>query len=144
MNAKPFYYYLPNWAHESLRTRCCSQCQNNYTKEDIVAIGIRQTKDKASAMFVEHKCSLCDFRASTTLGKQKEDTLEGLCYVILEYIKRKKQTEKSRSLRKITQTTPISDSEVDEFLDFIKSSKSYEDFLKEIGVETPDNKDDSS
>lgn len=140
---KPFYYWLPNWVQNGINKRTCSQCETNYTKQDIVAVGIRQVSDPHEcAIYVEHMCPSCGYRALTTFGKEKEDSLEGMCCSILESIKRKKLVEKSRLLRKRKEGT-ISDGEVNKFLKFIQKA-SHEDFLKEIGVSIPGQNDNDT
>lgn len=138
MPNKSFHNWLPEWAYASLNRRSCSQCSTKYSKYDIVAVGVRKIEDPGFAMYIEHKCSECGFRALTTLGKQKEDSLEKLCYVILESIKKRKLSEKSKLINKHTKNAPISDGEVTSFLDFMNDSKSHEDFLREIGVILPE------
>jgi len=143
---KPFHYWLPDWMQDALNKRSCSQCKTIYSKQDIVAIGIRQVNEENSphecAMYVEHACPSCGYRALTTFGKEKEDNLERMCCGILENIKKKKLVEKSQLLRKQKEGA-ITDREVNKFLTFIKNA-SHEDFCKEIGVTLPkDNSNDS-
>lgn len=139
---KPFHYWLPDWIQSGFNKRSCSQCKTRYSRQDIVAVGIRQLNSPHEcAMYVEHVCPSCGYRALTTFGKEKEDSLEGMCCSILENIKRKKLVEKSRLLRKRKEGN-ITDREVNKFLKFIKYA-SHEDFLKEIGVSLPDKKDDN-
>lgn len=140
---KPFYHWLPDWVQSGLKKRSCSQCETVYSARDIIAVGIRQINDSHKcAMYVEHVCSSCKFRALTTFGKEKEDNLEGMCCVVLESIKKKKLAEKSRLLRKRKEGN-MTDGEVDKFLKFNKEA-SHEDFLKEIGVSLPKKNDDTS
>jgi len=131
---KPFHRWLPEWALNGLKKRSCSQCKTKYTPKDIIAIGIRQIKkNNECAMYIEHICSKCEYQAVTVLGKEKEDSLEGMCCVILESIKRKKLAEKSRLFRKQKEDT-MTDKEVNSFIKFIKDAKTHEDFCKEIGT----------
>ncbi len=145
MSNNSFYEWLPKWAYSSLQERSCSQCNKNYTKNDIVAIGLRTTEDNSYAMYVEHQCSKCKFRALTILGKQKEDTLEKLCYIILESIKTKKITHKSKLTHKHKKNNPMTDKEVRKFIKFMNSNQTHADFCKEIGIITfpKEEKDDS-
>lgn len=140
---KPFHYWLPDWLQNSFNKRFCSQCKTKYSKQDIVAVGIRQVNDPHEcAMYVEHVCPSCGYRALTTFGKEKEDSLEGMCCSILESIKRKKLVDKSRQLRGRNKGT-ITDREVSKFLKFIQNA-SHEEFLKEIGSLPETNSDDTS
>ena len=140
---KPFHHWLPDWVQNGLKKRSCSQCQTKYSTQDIVAVGIRQVNNPHEcAMYVEHICPSCGYRALTTFGKEKEDSLEGMCCGILESIKRKKLTEKSRLLRKRKEGN-MTDKEVSNFLKFVQDA-SHDDFLKEIGVSTPQKNNDTS
>lgn len=141
---KPFNYWLPDWIQGEIKKRSCSQCKTHYSKQDIVAVGIRQINNhNECAMYIEHICSSCDYRAITTFGKEKENTLEKMCCNILESIRRKKLTEKSLLLRK-QKNGVITDREVKKFLNFNKNA-SHDEFLKEIGINLPEeNRNDTS
>ncbi|MHA2279325.1 MAG: hypothetical protein ACXAC5_00330 [Promethearchaeota archaeon] len=135
--SQAFHQWLPEWVHASLNNRSCSQCETAYSKNDIIAVGVRQLEDPAYAMYIEHQCSSCGFRALTTLGKQKEDTLERLCYTILESIKKRKLSEKAKMLQKNIENKPMTEKEVKNFINFMQTSESHDDFLREIGVTFP-------
>lgn len=133
---KPFHYWLPDWVQKGLNKRSCSQCETKYTQNDIVAVGIRQVSEPHEcAMYIEHVCPSCGYRALTTFGKEKESSLEGMCCGILEHIKKKKLADKSRLLRK-RQEGIMTDREVDGFIKFMKDA-SHDDFCKEIGITLP-------
>lgn len=139
---KPFYYWLPDWVPNGLKKRSCTQCKTQYSTQDIVAVGIRQINDPHEcAMYVEHICSSCGYRALTTFGREKENSLERMCYGLLESIKKKKLIAKSRLLRKRKEGN-MTDGEVKKFLKFNQDA-SHEDFLKEIGGSIPKNDDTS-
>jgi len=150
MPNRNFHNWLPEWAYSSLDKRSCSQCSTNYQKQDIIAVGIRQTETEGAdtppeyAMYLEHQCSSCGFRGLTVLGKQKEDNLEKLCYVILEGVKKRKISEKSKMLKNHRTNDPISDKEVKDLREFMNNSKTHDDFLREIGVVLPEKDDDDS
>jgi len=140
---KPFNYWLPDWIQGEIKKRSCTKCETNYSKHDIVAVGIRQiNNNNECAMYVEHICPSCEYRAITTFGKEKEDSLEKMCCGILESIRRKKLTEKSLLLRKHKKGT-ITDKEVKKFLSFNKNA-SHEEFLKEIGMHLPEEEQDDT
>ena len=142
---KPFSYWLPKWMQNTINKRSCSQCEKPYTKTDIIACGVRIVEKSSTecSMYIEHECSSCGYRALTTFGKQKETSLEGMCCAILENIRRKKQVEKSRMLRKRKEGV-MTKREVDKFLSFMKGATTHEEFLKEIGVSIPKEKDDDT
>jgi hypothetical protein len=140
---KPFHHWLPDWVQNGFNKRFCSQCKTQYSKKNIVAVGIRQVNaPNECAMYVEHICPSCGYRALTTFGKEKENSLEGMCCGILESIKKKKLADKSRLLRRKKKGI-ITEKEVSKFLKFIKGSDSHEDFLKEIGANLPNDNDTS-
>lgn len=140
---KPFHYWLPDWVQNAVKKRSCSQCKTKYSKEDIIAVGVRQINSYECAMYVEHVCPSCGYRALTTFGKEKEDSLEGMCCGILESIKKKKLVEKSRLLRKRQEGT-ITDREVSKFLKFMKEADNHSDFCEEIGSPLPKDDNDTS
>ncbi|KKK43385.1 hypothetical protein LCGC14_3168580 [marine sediment metagenome] len=142
---KPFSYWLPEWMQNTINTRTCSQCKNPYTKEDIIAIGVRSTDNGSleCSMYIEHECSSCGYRALTTFAQQKETSLEGMCCAILENIRRKKKTEKSRMLRKRKEGI-MTEREVSQFLNSMQKFKTHEEFLKEIGMSLPKEKDNDT
>jgi len=144
MSDNSFHQWLPEWTYAPLQKRKCSQCNKKYTKDNIIAVGIRMTEEDFYAMYLETQCSECGFRALTTLGKQKEDSLEKLCYVILESIKKKKITNKSKMIHKQMENKPMTDKEVENFIKFIQTNQTHADFCKKIGVTIPkDKKDDT-
>lgn len=140
---KPFYYWLPDWVQTGLKNRACSQCETKYSKQDVTAVGVRQAGDAHEcAMYVEHVCPSCEYRAITTFEREKEDSLEGMCCGILESIKKRKLAEKSRSFRQQKKGV-ITDKEVTSFIKFIKDA-SHDDFMKEIGVNLPKEEDNDT
>lgn len=140
MDNRPFHHWMPEWAQTALKNRVCSNCSTGYSKNDIIAIGFREMEDGSNVLYIEHQCSSCSFRAITTLGKQGQ-SLESLCYNVLESIKHKKLQTQSKNMEHpgypegIDQ--PWTDKEVKSFLSFVKKSASHEDFLREIGVTLP-------
>ena len=146
MAKKSFHYWLPEWVQNSLNHKICGKCSKKYSNKDIVAIGIRESESEENnycSFYVEHKCSSCDYRSLITLNKQKEVSLENMCFTILEGIRKRKLTEKSRAIKKNTNQNPISDKEMKNFIKFVNNTKTHEEFLKGIGVLLPPKSNDS-
>jgi hypothetical protein len=66
-----------------------------------------------------------------------------MCCAILENIRKKKKAEKSRMLRKRKEGV-MTDREVTKFLNSMKKFETHEEFLKEIGVSLPKDKEDDT
>jgi len=135
--------WLPYWALLPIKNRKCSKCSAKFTRKDLIAIGIRKNGTSV-ALYIEHECHECNYRAMTILGKQKEDTLEKMCYALLEGIKQRKIAEKSFEWRK-EQIGKMTDSEIDNMISFIQGVETHEEFLKQIGIppsETKKNDED--
>ena len=136
MSKKLISHWLPKWVILATKGRECSKCSLKFSKSDIIAVGIRQNGSSV-ALYVEHECRDCKYRAMTILGKQKEDTLEKMCYALLEGIKQQKVTEKSAELRK-KKEGKMTDREVKRMINFIKTTKTHEDLLREMGLSPPE------
>ena len=137
---KSFHDWMPDWVNSAIKQKKCSQCSENFTKNGIVAIGIRELDNASYSLYAEHKCMNCDFRAISTLGKQKEESLEGLCYMIIESIKKYKLARKSKMFQNKDGSKPMSEKEVKGFINFMQKAASHDDFLREIGVVLPPDK----
>ncbi len=135
------YQSLPKWILSSIRDRVCSQCETKYKKSDIVAVGIRQTK-KQYSLYLEHECSSCKHRALTTVGQNSMQSLEDLCFGILENMRQKRIAAKSCSL-KTPKEGKMTDHEVRKFLKFVRKAPTHDDVLREIGI-PPKKEDDKS
>ena len=123
---------MPHWMFSGLKNRFCAKCGEHAQKQDIIGVGIRESGDR-SILYIEHKCSKCDYREITTMPKRK-GTIEELCYVMLEGINQKKVSERSKLFhdkQKISRSK-ISKSEVDDLLKFMNASRTHEEFLKYI------------
>ena len=124
-------YWLPEWVLSVTKNRECNKCHSQLSRDHIIAVGIRQN-GATVALYIEHECE-CKYRAMTILGKQKEDTLEKMCYALLEGIKQRKITEKSAELRK-KKEGKMTDREVKKMINAIKKVESHEDFLRQMGI----------
>ncbi len=133
--ARNISYWLPEWITSATKNRECNKCASKFHKNDIIAVGIRQN-GASVALYVEHECRKCQYRAMTVLGKQKEDTLEKMCYALLESIKQRKISEKSAELRK-KKEGKMTDREVKRMINFIQKAETHEEFLRQIGMFPP-------
>jgi hypothetical protein len=130
MSKKAFFSTLPDWICSLVERKSCNNCQSGCKKAGIIAAGIRQS-DATHSMFVEHKCVTCEHRTIINLGK--DSSLEDLCVAMLEEMRKKKATERSKFLRAPHNQKPMTDKEVKLFLKKMNKSESFEDFMKDIG-----------
>lgn len=133
-------YWLPEWMVSVTKNKKCNKCDAQLFKNDVIAVGIRQN-ELSVALYIEHKCHECQYRAITVLNNQKENTLEKMCYALLESIKQRKIAEKSAELRK-KKEGKMTDGEVKNMINFIKQAATHEDFLRQIGVPPPKKQND--
>lgn len=138
MRKNSISYWTPDWVLTAIYNRLCSECNSKFTKSDIVAVGMREV-NSGVAMYVEHLCKSCGYRAITTLGRQKEESLEEMCYTLLEGIKRKKIAHRVKELRK-KQEGKMTDKEVKSMINFIQKAETHEEFLDKMGETQPPKK----
>lgn len=122
--------YMPHWVLSGLRGRQCTKCEAHINKQHIVAIGIRQMSDNYT-IYVEHTCPNCKWREITNFDRGKV-SIEELCYILLDGIKRIREIEKAQQTESKTDTSKISDKEVKTLLDFMNGNNSYNEFMKFI------------
>lgn len=140
MSKNSISYWLPHWIISSTKGRKCSKCNTKFSRNDIIAVGVRQN-GKSVATYIEHECNSCKYRGMIVLGKDKEDTLEKMCYVLLESIKQRKMAEKSAKLRE-KKEGKMTDCEINKMINFIKGAKTHEDLLRQMGVSPKTKQDD--
>lgn len=141
MKQKPFHYWMPNWVLSSVDNKNCTECFYNFKKDNIISIGIRKHKGNRN-MFIEHKCSNCGKKSIILVGGNDENSIENMCYVLLDSIKTKKITEKSSGLTKKLKGS-LTKQEANKMIDFIRKSKTHNDLLREMGIHLDDkHKDD--
>ena len=121
-----------------IKERYCSNCGHKINKQDVIAIGIRQLKSK-QALYIEYKCPKCDTREIISYT-QKPNTIEQLCYMLLDSVKKhnESQNAKNSDSSKLNHKTQMSKKEVDEFLKFMETVETHEDFMKFIHAENID------
>lgn len=125
------FNYVPHWISSGLRDRTCMKCHTEITRKDIIAVGVRQANDK-HVIYVEHACPKCKWREMTNFDRKKT-SIEELCYILLEGIRSRKNSEKSRQIEAAkSHGSQMSDKEVKSFLDFMNSNNSHEEFMKHI------------
>lgn len=137
MPEKPLYYWLPSIFEEKLKGVSCSSCHVEIKLKDIVAIGMRSYDDK-NIFYVEYQCPQCSFRSCKLIDiNTKAQSIESLCYFLLESIQKKKKIQcvqkRKKNHNKKNSKTNISDKEISEIKAFMKTNNSHDDFLKFIG-----------
>lgn len=130
------YKSIPNWMVSSVKNSNCNRCDENLVKEDILGIGLKEIEPGKHILFVEYKCHSCDHAARINFSSQTV-TIEGLCYLLLEEMQKKKMLEKSKQLPKglksiHKKTDSIGEKEVQEFLKNMDAVETFDEFLKLI------------
>ena len=128
------WQYLPRWIISIFETKVCSHCDELADKKDIVAVGVRIVEGSTDkyTLYVEHACSHCRKRVITSFSKEKQCSVEDLCYMLIEQMQHKKELDKSRTLSDHGKNETISDEEVKELSDFMGTNDSHEEFMKFI------------
>ena len=132
MFKRPLYSWLPNWAKTALKSKKCKNCGCIYQQKDLLAIGIREVEKYSYSLFAEHECSKCQNRTNTIFRK-RDDTLEDVCYGILDHIRAYKIAQKTKEKKSTHNSGTISDSEVKAMINFMQKSKNHDDFMRFIG-----------
>lgn len=135
------YKNTPNWILKIIEQKKCASCGADVKKTGICAIGIRTVKENKNknALYVEHMCSNCSSRTISSF-QEKVDTVEQLCYLLIEEIHNRKKLEKAKRTKKPNKTGVISEEEYEEVMKFLKNNDDHSEFLKYIGMNINDNK----
>jgi hypothetical protein len=131
----PLYTCIPRWIIRVVETKKCYKCSAKVSKKHICAIGIRPLVDDKNTVYVEHACPNCSTRTITSFAREKAETVEDLCYMLLEQIHARRRMQKSKEIGSRYSSDQIQDKEVDSLVDFMNKSETYEEFLKYIGSE---------
>ena len=128
---------LPERILNSVKKTNCHQCHEVLVHSDIISVGIRRFKNK-HALFVEFCCQNCGYREITAIDT-KYNTVEDLCYMLLEEVQRKRKLNKTKQQKTGKNQSKISQKEMQDFIQFVRKVPTHEEFMKEIGVsqETP-------
>ncbi|KKN47564.1 hypothetical protein LCGC14_0661690 [marine sediment metagenome] len=128
------WQYLPRWMVNILNSKSCSQCNERVNKSDVIAVGVRLIEGSSdkTTLYVEHACSSCQKRVITSFSKEKQNSVENLCYMLIEQMQQKRELEKSQEISNHDRKEEISDEEVVELLEFMEKHNSHEDFMKFI------------
>ncbi len=129
-----FHDNVPSWIIRYLKGQSCTKCGTAFNKKGIVAIGLRKKRGGASP-YIEHECPECGYRQILRFG-HFIDSIEKLCYSLLESIKRRKRIANIQEEKQIEKHKSglMSEREISDFLQQLRKSESYEDVLKEIGA----------
>jgi len=133
-----FYKYVPKWISNIINTKKCISCGAAANKKNICAIGIRMTSETKSSVFVEHCCQKCDSRTITSFIKEKQSSIEDVCYLLIEEIHKQKRCKTSKKLQKKSLNGQIQDKEVCDLKAFLEKSTTFDEFLKYIGYQNID------
>ena len=79
------------------------------------------------------KCKKCDHIERVNFYSESFITLKDICCMLIREYQSKRQIEISRNIREPSMGSNISSSEVKEFLKFLKTSETHEDFMEHIG-----------
>lgn len=145
---KPLHNWIPMWMLSKIKNKACDKCGQAAKKENIISVGFRQI-EKGNVVYLEHKCSGCDFRSLTYCSN--DIALEDMCYILIEEIQQKRQIEKvsntqKKKNRNKNNKNPLTDKEIDDFVEYMQNSPNFDDFLNHIGAskylqnEKPDDK----
>ena len=137
---KSLDYYTPRWAVARIINKLCS-CGRAYTRSDIVQIGIRKVSRNGrnfEALAIEVTCPNCEKGAVTTFSQHKDSFRQLLC-MLLEEMQKIDRLEKAKEIEhgEYQSSSKISDEEIKIFKDELKKMGSYNDFLKKLGIDTP-------
>ena len=120
----------------NLAEKECPRCFYSHQNSSVCAVGMRQLNKTKFALYVEFKCNKCDNKLIINMYR-KDDSLEDLCFSLLESIQRNRISSKSKKRSKNKdkkENTPITDKEVNSFLKFMNKSKNHDDFLKGMKI----------
>lgn len=125
---------LPNWMIATVNRSCCSECNNQLVREDILGIGIKEIGVNQIIMFVEVQCPKCNHAARLNFSSQP-GAVEDICYLLLDEIQKKRRIQKSKELEcDVKDGSLISEKETSEFIKNMNESETFEEFLKLIGA----------
>ena len=128
-----FHDNVPSWIIRYMKGQFCNKCSAAFNKKGIIAVGLRK-KDSGASPYIEHECHNCGYRQILRFG-HIIDTIEKLCYSLLEGIKRRKRIANIQQEKQSTsKPNKMTEQEIDDFLQRLRQSKNYEDVLKEIGA----------
>jgi len=134
---------IPKWAVKRVCRKQCN-CGYNYKQKDIIQIGIRKIRRddrQKEALAIETTCPICKKGTVTTFAQHDKDFRQLLCS-LLDEMQKIDRMEKSQELEKEffgKLSSRISDNEVEDFKKDLSKTKSYDDFLKLLGIKIDDN-----
>ena len=128
-------YYVPRWAAKRILKRKCN-CGHQFSKENIVQVGIRKTNQHdriSNVLSIETMCPKCEKRSLTTFA-QEMDLRQLICSMLEEMQKLNRINFAKENEREFMNKSKISDKEVKDFKDKLKKFKSYDELLNEFGI----------
>lgn len=133
----PLSEAIPDWVVHHTRTRVCTECGKQYTRNDIRSFGLRESDGQRCDLYVEHRCPGCGHLSVTVFKNDDEASVEELCYSLLDHLRDqqiKKNSAHSDNHDRRKSKKAISDKDVHDFMQFVNKSKSHDEFMKKIGV----------
>ncbi len=134
---------LPKWIQRILDESVCPACEAKADKTGVFALGIKEeihskTKKSFLSIFFLYNCNKCK-KASTFSGLPTsfDDFIENMLEVSNSPTPSTADCQSS-DLFEIDEEQGISDKEVQELKKSLKTSKYFEDFLTDIGIDKND------
>ena len=126
--------YMPKWMLNILESKSCSKCDHPISKTNVIAVGIRQvdgSEDKTT-LYSEHCCSSCRKRFITSFAREYQESVEDICYMLIENMQKQRSLKKSQGLSNNVHNGEISDKEVKDLKKFMSSTDSHQEFMRFI------------
>jgi len=126
--------YVPKWMLDILESKLCSNCNQVIKKSNIIAVGIREVEgsENKTTLYSEHYCDNCNKRFVTSFAREYQESVENICYMLIENIQKQRSLEKSQGLVNNTRSDEISDKEVMELKEFMSQTSSHQEFMRFI------------
>lgn len=140
MDDNPIYAWIPQYMIKLIKKQKCSKCSITIEKSGIISVGIRQLENDNKCLSIEYQCKHCNHK-SMVLFNNKTGTYQEMCYILVDEIKKRSQTQKSLHNEKKS-TSSMGDDEINEFLTAFRKLETHEDFMKYIGC--PDSIQDNN
>lgn len=129
---------LPSWANPFLNDKKCPHCQSLTHVHGVIGIGVRQRDHKEEnplkgdfLLTFEYMCHSCS-KKSLWIADPVDNNLD-LIDILEQIIS---MYSKNISSQQKMSKSKISDKEVELLKKFLHNNKSYEEFLKYLGIET--------
>jgi hypothetical protein len=146
---KPLHHWLPSKIDNKLKGLTCQTCGNIIKKDNIIAVGVRSTDKDRNVMYIEYQCpnGRCGYRACKLFENKGVNSLEELCYFLLEEIQKRKKVDNAKEYTKSQShrisNSKITDKEMAELREFMTGQSNHDEFLKFIGIPQKESRNES-